>query len=53
MAHLRVCLELAAGAHAEKRGQGLAQIYDEMCRASWTEKALRGATTARHVRDKR
>jgi hypothetical protein len=53
MAHLRVCLELAAGAHAEKRAHGLAQIYDELCRSSWTEKALRGAPIARHVCDKR
>ena len=42
MAHLRICMEIAVGAHSENRGHVLAQIYDELCRTSWAEKSLRG-----------
>ena len=37
-AHLRTCLEISL----EGKGPGLGQLYDELCRSSWSEKALRG-----------
>ena len=41
-AHLRNCLEIAAGSQNEGRRHTLAQIYDETCRKEWSEKAFRG-----------
>ena len=37
-AHLHTCMEISL----EGKGPGLGQLYDELCRSSWTEKALRG-----------
>ena len=42
MAHFRVCMEVAAGAAAEKRRYTLAITYDELCRKQWNQKATRG-----------
>jgi hypothetical protein len=42
MAHLNVCLEIAAGAAAEKKRYSLAIVYDELCRKEWHLKASRG-----------
>ena len=42
MAHLNVCLEIAAGAVAEKKRYSLAIIYDEICCKEWHLKATRG-----------
>ena len=42
MAHFRNCLEVAAGAAAEKRRYTLAITYDELCRKHWNQKAARG-----------
>ena len=42
IAHLNVCLEIAAGAAAEKKRFSLAIIYDEICRSEWNLKATRG-----------
>ncbi len=44
MAHLNVCLEIAAGAAAEKKRYSLAILYDELCRKEWNVKASRGNT---------
>ena len=38
MAHLHTCMEISL----EGRGPRLGQLYDELCRRSWTEMALRG-----------
>ena len=40
--HLRICLQIAGEARAEKRNPMLAQIYDELCRKAWAECAFRG-----------
>jgi len=37
-AHLRTCLEISL----EGKGPALGQLYDELCRSAWSEKALRG-----------
>ena len=50
MAHLGDCLEVAAGAAAEKRRHSLAISYDEICRREWHMKALRGSSCARRLR---
>jgi len=42
MAHMRTCLEIAAGANSEKRRHALAIIYDELCRKEWNQRAARG-----------
>ena len=42
MAHFHVCLEIAAGAAAEKKRYSLAILYDEICRKEWHLKASRG-----------
>ena len=42
MAHFRNCMEVAAGAAAEKRRYTLAITYDELCRKHWSQKAARG-----------
>ena len=42
IAHLNVCLEIAAGAAAEKERFSLAIIYDEICCSEWNLKATRG-----------
>ena len=57
MAHFRNCLEVAAGAAAEKRRYTLAITYDELCRKHWSQKAARGdrdfnVNTASFVKDK-
>ena len=39
-AHLRTCLEISL----EGKGPVLGQLYDELCRSSWSEKALRGSS---------
>ena len=41
-AHLRTCLEVSL----EGKGPGLGQLYDELCRSTWSEKALRGLPLA-------
>ena len=41
MAHLKNCMEISLSA-GPLNGNHLAQIYDELCRGSWTEKAMRG-----------
>ena len=45
MAHLRICMEIAVTSHCENRSHMLAQIYDEICRKDWGEKAFRGRQT--------
>ena len=40
--HLRICMQIGAEARAEKKHFQLAQIYDEMCRRKWAERAFRG-----------
>ena len=40
MAHFRTCVEIAS-----TQRHVLAQIYDELCRKEWSEKAYRGTTT--------
>lgn len=42
MAHLRICMEIAITSHCEERSHVLAQIYDELCRKEWAERAYRG-----------
>ena len=42
MAHLRICLEIAAKAASEEKRYSLAIIYDELCRKEWHQKANRG-----------
>jgi hypothetical protein len=42
MAHLRICMQIALAAKGEARGYGLAFLYHQLCRESWTEKARRG-----------
>ena len=42
MAHLRICMQIALASKGEARGYGLAFLYDQLCRESWTEKARRG-----------
>ena len=42
MAHFRVCLGIAVQATSEGRRQSLGQIYDEVARREWAEKARRG-----------
>ena len=42
MAHLNVCLEIAAGAAAEGKRYSLAIKYDEVCCKEWHLKATRG-----------
>ena len=44
MAHLRTCLQIAGTAGTEHRRGVLAQLYDEICRNEWAERALRGDT---------
>ena len=41
-AHLRICMEIAANAKNEHRTGVLAQVYDEVCRKEWAERAFRG-----------
>ena len=35
-------MQIGAEARAEKKNFRLAQIFDEMCRQKWAERALRG-----------
>ena len=44
MAHFRICLSIAVQATSEGRRQTLGQIYDELARREWAEKARRGTT---------
>ena len=48
MAHLRICMEIATSSVSENRRHVLAQIYDELCRREWSERALRGRKCCAH-----